>query len=98
MYTLKERIFYALKRHAVNIVAILAGALFLSLLGNVVWLEDNAHLLTSGILRVGLGTMFILLVTKFAFPKLSIQEKINEGNTAVAIFAGLVAVAIAQLF
>lgn len=98
MYTLKQRILYALKRHAVVVVALLGGALLLSILGNIVWIEDNAHLLTSGILRVGMGTASILLVTKFAFPKLSIQEKINEGNIAVAVFAGLVAVAIALLF
>ena len=97
-HTFLERILYAVKRHAVAIVAVVAGLLALFILANPVWLEDHAHLLVGGILRVGAGTILILMITKFGFPKLNIQSQIQHDPVAVAIFAGLVAVAIALLF
>lgn len=93
-----ERMKYNIQRHAMSIILVLAAVLILSIVGNMIWIEDNAHAVIGGILRLGFGMTAVLLFTKFAYPKLSIQESINNGNIAVAIFAGLVAVAIALLF
>jgi uncharacterized membrane protein YjfL (UPF0719 family) len=98
MYSLKEKIVNQIQRHAIGIILILAGLLLLSMIGNVVMLKDFGSVAANGVLMVGLGTALILLVTHFAFPKLDIQERIKDDPTAIAIFAGLVAVAIALLF
>jgi uncharacterized membrane protein YjfL (UPF0719 family) len=98
MYSLKERLVYQVKRHAIGIVLVLTGFLLLSLIGNVVMLKDFGSVAANGVLMVGLGTALILLVTHFAFPKLNIQETIKNDPQAVAIFAGLIAVALALLF
>jgi len=89
---------YYLKRHAVPIIAVLFALVALFVIGNAVWVEDNAHVVLNGILRVGIGVAMILLITKFGFPKLSIQDTIKNEPLAVAIFAGALAIAIALLF
>ena len=98
MYSLKQRLMYQVRRHAVALIMILAALLILSMIGNVVMLKDFGSVAANGVLTVGLGTVLILLVLKFAFPKLDIQEKIKNDAKAIAIFAGAVAIAIALLF
>ena len=97
-YSLKERVLNQIKRHAAGIVLVLAALLILSMIGNVVMLKDFGSVAANGVLTVGLGTALILLVTKFAFPKLDIQERIKNDPKAIAIFAGAIAIAIALLF
>jgi uncharacterized membrane protein YjfL (UPF0719 family) len=98
MYSLKQKIVNQIRRHAVALILILIALLLLSLIGNVVMLSDYGSVAVAGVLQVGVGIVLILLVTKFAFPKLNIQEVIKNDPQAIAIFAGLVAVAIALLF
>ena len=98
MYSLKERLIYQVRRHAVALIMILTALLILSMIGNVVMLKDFGSVAANGVLTVGLGTALILLVLKFAFPKLDIQERIKNDPKAIAIFAGAVAIAIALLF
>jgi uncharacterized membrane protein YjfL (UPF0719 family) len=98
MYSLQERLLNQIRRHAVGIILILVALLTLSTIGNVVMLRDFGSVAANGVLMVGLGTALILLVTHFAFPKLNIQETIKNDPQAVAIFAGLIAVALALLF
>lgn len=98
MFSLKQRIIYQIRRHAVSWIMILTALLCLSLIGNVIMLKDFGSVAADGVLTAGLGVAVILLVTKFAFPKLNIQETIKNDPKAVAIFAGGIAIAIALLF
>lgn len=98
MYSLKQRLMYQVRRHAVALIMILTALLILSMIGNVVMLKDFGSVAANGVLTVGLGTALILLVLKFAFPKLDIQERIKNDPKAIAIFAGAIAIAIALLF
>jgi|GEM_PF-2492153 len=96
--SLKDRIINQLKRHATGVITILAGVLILFLLGNVVWMQDNLHVVSSGFLRAGLWIFLFLIITKFAFPELNIQGTIKNDPIAVAILAGCIALALAVIF
>lgn len=98
MYTLKQKLYYALKRHSIGIIITLAALLTLSVVGNMIFLADSVNLLASGALRVGLYTTVILLVSKFVFPKFELQERIKNDPIALAIFCGLLFVAYSNLF
>lgn len=98
MYTRMQRIVYNIKRHAVGIIAVLCGLLMLQVVGDSVWVADNVHYVTMKLISVGLGISIFLFVWKFAFPKITLQEKIKDEAIAVSIFAGLLAIAIALMF
>ena len=93
-----QRFSYAVTRHAVAIACVLIAVILLLSVGNRMWLDDNLHLALGGLLQVGLGVSLILLVTKFAFPKLDVQERIKDEPLAVAVFFAGIAIAIALLF
>lgn len=97
-YTLVEKIWYGVKRHVVAIALVVIGLVLLVVLGNMPSVQDTLDLVLGGVMRVGLGVSAILLVLKFAFPKLHIQGTINEDPVAVALFCGAFAIAIALLF
>ena len=96
--SLIERVKYVVKRHVVGILLAIAGLVLMTVLGSALSVENSLDLVFSGFVRVGLGVSAILLVLKFAFPKLNIQGTIANDPKAVAVFCGLIAVAIALLF
>lgn len=98
MYTLKQKIVNQIQRHAIGIILILVALLLLSMIVRVVDFKDSIRVSATGILNVGAGTALILFVTKYAFPKLDIQERIKDDSKAVAIFAAGIAIAIAVLY
>lgn len=97
-YSLFAKVLYVMKRHFVAISLVVVGLMSLVFLGNTLSVHDTLDLVFGGIFRVGLGVSAILLVLKFAFPKLHIQERIQYDAQAIAIFAAGVAIAIALLF
>lgn len=98
MYTLKQKIVNQIQRHAIGIILILLALLLLSMIVTVVDFKDSIRVSATGILNVGAGTALILFVTKYAYPKLNIQERIKDDSKAVAVFAAGIAIAIALLF
>ena len=86
-----------IKRHSTPVTLVLIGILFLWLMGDLNWFNDNLKLVLSGFMRIGLATISYLLITKFAFPKLNIQEGLNANNIAISIFTGLLFIGIALL-
>ncbi len=97
-FTLLQGIWYALKRHGIAIALVLVGLALLVFLGNALSVQDTLDLVFGGVIRVGLGVSAVLLILKFAFPKLHIQETIHGDPKAVALFCGCIAIAIALLF
>lgn len=98
MFTYKEKLLYAIKRHSIGMSFTLAALLMLSIIGNIIFLTDSMNLLFSGLLRAGFFTTALLLVSKFVFPKFNIQERIKDDPVALAIFCGLLFVAYSNLF
>lgn len=98
MYSLRQKIVNQIQRHAVGIILILVALFLLSMIVTVIDFKDSVRVSLIGILNVGAGITLILVVTKFAFPKLNIQERIKDDPQAIAIFAGAVAIAVALLF
>jgi uncharacterized membrane protein YjfL (UPF0719 family) len=96
-YTLRQRIVYAAKRHAISIAALIVGVLGLLREGNDVEAVNNVNFVIMKLIGLAMFVSSVLLVSKFAFPKLNIQEKINEGNIAVAVFAAAVVIALSRL-
>jgi hypothetical protein len=86
---------YYLGRHSIGIIAILLALLLISAVGNIIWLHDNAELLTMGLIKLGVWLSAFLLITKFGFPKFNIQEKIKDEPLALAILITGIAIAIA---
>lgn len=93
-----QRLAYALSRHIVSIILVVFGLWALWMIGNQLWVEDSANLALSGFVRVGLGISAILLVTKFAYPKLNVQETVKNDSLATAILVAGLAIAVALLF
>lgn len=89
---------YALRRHTVAVVLVFLALVALFITSDDVQLLNDIRLALLGALQVGVGVITILLVTKFAFPKLRIQETIKDEPVAVALFAGCIAIAISILF
>lgn len=97
-YSKIQRTMYNMRRHVVGIVLMLVGVTLLALIGSALSVANSLDLVFGGFVRVGLGVSAILLVLKFAFPKLHIQESINDDAKAVAMFCAGIAIAIALLF
>ncbi len=98
MYSLQQRIKYNLTRHITGILLVLVSLLAFSILGNIILLQDSANIVLLGTLRVGLYTTTMLIVTKFVFNKLNIQERIKDNAIALAIFAGLLWLSYSNVF
>jgi uncharacterized membrane protein YjfL (UPF0719 family) len=96
-YSRKERIMYHSKRHVPGFLIALVGFVLAYELSDSMWLSKSLELIASGIVRVGVFASLFLLVQKFAFPKLDLQNIIGEHSTATAIFLGLIALAIASV-
>lgn len=86
---------YYSSRHMVGIVAVMLAFILIAFAGNITWLNDNAELLTMGLIKLGVWLSAFLLVTKFGFPKLTIQDLIKNDPIAVALLVGFIAIAIA---
>lgn len=96
-YTITQRIFYGLKRMQTAFYAILLGLFLLYIFGDPIWMDDAIKLGMSGILRVGIGFLFLSLISKFVFPSINLQNELNAANIAVGVFMGCLAIAIALL-
>jgi hypothetical protein len=77
------------------IISVLLGFLIVRVFGDATWFHDNAELMTMGLIKLGVWLSTFLLITKFGFPKLTIQDTIKNDPIAVAVLVGFVAVAVA---
>ena len=88
---------YYLGRHAVGIIAVLIGLALILFVGTPTWFKDNAELLTMGLIKLGFWSSAFLLITKYGFPKFSVQDSIKDDPKAIALMVGCIAIAIALI-
>ena len=88
---------YYLERHLAGIIAILIGLALIFFVGTPTWFKDNAELLTMGLIKLGFWSSAFLLITKYGFPKFSVQDTIKNDPIAISILAGCIAIAIALI-
>jgi len=86
---------YYLKRHLTGIIALFMGLALIFFIGNSTWFKDNAELSSMGLIKLGEWTSAFLLITKYGFPKFSVQDTIKNDPLAIAILSGCIAIAIA---
>ena len=94
-YTFRQRILYDVKRHILPLLILAVSLAGLYFFADPVWLQDTLHLIGTGFPRVGILVASWLLITKFVFMKLHIQDTIKNDPLAVAVFAGLLFVGVA---
>lgn len=88
------------KRHLSGIIFILVGFLFLYYSGDSVSRADQLHLAFGGIMRTGFFLGIFLILLKGVFPHIfeTLTERIADEPIATAVFCGMLAIAIAQVF
>jgi hypothetical protein len=93
-----RRVFYAVKR-MVWPIAIAFGAwiLLVNLTDNDV-VASAVSLAFTRLFNLGVGVFAALLISKFVFPKLSIQETVKDNAIATAILAAGIFLAISNFF
>jgi len=97
-YSRLQKIFYNLKRHFVPVIALIAGMSIMLMFKDWEIFSKNIELLLVGVQRVGIGLILYLLISKFAFPKLNIQDELIKGNLSMSVFIGSLIISIALLF
>jgi len=98
MYTTSQRLLYNIKRHLISIFLVFVGCVFLFIYKDISFILDIVHIVIVKLFSIGFEVSITLLLWKYAFPKITLQEKINENPIAISIFAGLLFIAIALMF
>lgn len=92
-----QRAVYHTKRQTPGIVMLVLGGLLMYLVVEWSWFVRSIELLMTNVLSVGLLIVLFLLIQKFAFPKLDLQETIKNDSVAVALFLGFLVLAVATV-
>jgi hypothetical protein len=86
------------KRHAFPVGIVILAVLTLMFVGNPLWRDNFFHITLTGLPEAALKVSFYLLVLRYGFPKLKVQDEVIRGNIAMAILAGAVFIGIANIF
>ena len=97
-FSLLEKVLYFLKRHAVPVALLIVGLVIGLFFGDMEWFQDVLRVAVGKLVNVGIGISITLLVTKFVFSKINVQETVKNDPVAVAILIGCVFLAVALHF
>jgi hypothetical protein len=91
-------IFYAVKRHVSPIVMLLVGLAIGFYFGDAAWYQDVLRVAVGKMVNIGIGVSAALLITKFVFNKIQVQETVKNDPIAVAILIGCIYIFLALQF
>lgn len=97
-FSLLEKVLYFLKGHAVPVALLIVGLVIGLFFGDMEWFQDVLRVAVGKLVNAGIGISITLLVTKFVFSKINVQETVKNDPVAVAILIGCVFLAVALHF
>jgi len=97
-FSLFEKVLYCLKRHAAPVALLIVGLAIGLFFGDMGWFQDVLRVAVGKLVNAGIGISITLLITKFVFSKVNVQETVKNDPIAVAILVGCVFLAVALHF
>ena len=97
-YPFLARVLYAAKRQISPIVMLLVGLAVGFYFGDAAWYQDVLRVAVGKMVNIGIGVSAALLITKFVFNKIQVQETVKNDPIAVAILIGCIYIFLALQF